>query len=372
MDERVKNKPSILGILGVILPMVIDYVVQIVIITVFMFFIAYNNPELAKDKDELTDAFMKQAITITLVVDAVLIPIMIGLMIYDKNKIKKKKGFVRKLEKINYFKFLILIPFAFASLMFFNCVTSLAMKYLPESFTRSYDSAAASIYGGNIYVMVFAVCIVGPVLEELLFRGVVYNRIKMMSNNVIAIILSAVIFGAFHMNWVQGIYAGMLGICLAYVYGKYKNIIAPIIVHVFCNSISIAATLATKNGLKDAASNSAEKTLSTNALCSALTVYGIIFIVMVIVIESQVKRKEEYVAVYNMNVFGDRYADLNVPNNNMNNGYNNMNNGYNNNNNMNNGYNTNNGYNDGFGGYSKEDYERIDDYLSGKYDSNQK
>lgn len=395
MDERVKNKPSIKGILGVLLPLVIDYVVQIVIITGFTFVIIYYNRDLANDKDGLTDAFMKHAITITLIVDAVLIPIMIGLMMYDKNKIKKTKGLVRRLEKFNYFKYLILIPFAFASLMLFNIVTSLAMKVLPEAFTRSYDEAAASIYGGNVYVMVFAVCIVGPVLEELMFRGVVYNRIKIMSNEVVAIILSAVIFGAFHMNWVQGIYAGMLGLCLAYVYSKYKSVIAPIIVHVVCNSISIMATLVKDGGLEEAASNSAEEAITTDALISAMGVYAVIFVIMVLIIESKVKRKEEYVAVYNMS---DRNSNFNMPNN-MYNGYNNMNNGYNNNNmnngynNMNNGYNntnngynntnnnyntnngnnnTNNGYNDGFGVYTKEDYERIDDYLSGKYDSNQK
>jgi len=212
-----------------------------------------------------------------------------------------------------------------------------------------------------------------------MFRGVVYNRIKIMSNEVVAIILSAVIFGAFHMNWVQGIYAGMLGLCLAYVYSKYKSVIAPIIVHVVCNSISILATLAKDGGLEEAASNSAEEAITTDALISAMGVYAVIFVIMVLIIESKVKRKEEYVAVYNMS---DRNSNFNMPNNmyngynNMNNGYNNMNNGYNNTNNnynTNNGNNnTNNGYNDGFGVYTKEDYERIDDYLSGKYDSNQK
>ena len=58
----------------------------------------------------------------------------------------------------------------------------------------------------------------------------------------IAIVVSALFFGLFHLNVVQGLYAFIIGLLLAYVYEKYKSIWAPILFHVAANSVSIFLT----------------------------------------------------------------------------------------------------------------------------------
>ena len=74
-------------------------------------------------------------------------------------------------------------------------------------------------------------------------RGVVYNRFKRICPPVLAAIISSIIFGIIHMNFVQGPYAFLVGLAAVYVYERYKSIIAPIILHVTANSVSTIVSI---------------------------------------------------------------------------------------------------------------------------------
>ena len=60
-------------------------------------------------------------------------------------------------------------------------------------------------------------CLVIPLAEELLYRGVVERRLSLLCGSAPAIVLSAVIFGVMHWNVVQFLYAGILGLLLAWL-----------------------------------------------------------------------------------------------------------------------------------------------------------
>lgn len=60
-------------------------------------------------------------------------------------------------------------------------------------------------------------CLVIPIAEELLFRGVVYKRLKLYFGVTPALIGSALIFGIMHVNLVQFLYAAVIGLFLAFV-----------------------------------------------------------------------------------------------------------------------------------------------------------
>lgn len=102
------------------------------------------------------------------------------------------------------------------------------------AFTNNYDAI-------NISVLTYIVCtgILGPILEELLFRGIVFNKLKTFNKQMRSILLVTLIFALFHSNPVQMLYAFCLGFILIYVYEKYKNIIAPMIVHIASNIMNI-------------------------------------------------------------------------------------------------------------------------------------
>lgn len=86
------------------------------------------------------------------------------------------------------------------------------------------------------------VCLVGPILEEFLCRGVVLNLCSQVSVKF-GIFMSALLFGVMHMNIIQGINAFVMGLVLAYVATKAKSIVPSIIMHIFNNSMAIISSL---------------------------------------------------------------------------------------------------------------------------------
>ena len=69
----------------------------------------------------------------------------------------------------------------------------------------------------NIIGSLILVVIIAPVVEEFLFRKILIDRVRVYGDKV-AIILSGVIFGLFHGNIFQAVYATLLGMIMAYVY----------------------------------------------------------------------------------------------------------------------------------------------------------
>lgn len=90
-----------------------------------------------------------------------------------------------------------------------------------------------------IIVQLITSGICGPILEELIFRGIVYNKLKTFNKNMTAIILCSVIFGLIHFDIINGIYAFGVSFILIYLYEKYKSLKAPIIMHIALNSTII-------------------------------------------------------------------------------------------------------------------------------------
>ncbi|MDD3392373.1 MAG: CPBP family intramembrane metalloprotease [Bacilli bacterium] len=76
--------------------------------------------------------------------------------------------------------------------------------------------------------------LLGPIIEEYLFRGVVYNRLKI--NQVKnPILISSFIFALFHLDLLTMMYAFIFNALLIYFYEKSKNIKVPIIIHMSAN-----------------------------------------------------------------------------------------------------------------------------------------
>ncbi len=87
-------------------------------------------------------------------------------------------------------------------------------------------------------IYIIYVCILGPILEEILFRGIIFNTLK--QNGIIAAgLFSSILFAMFHLNLVQFITPLLLGALLALLVVKTNSIIPSIIVHMFNNSMAL-------------------------------------------------------------------------------------------------------------------------------------
>lgn len=81
--------------------------------------------------------------------------------------------------------------------------------------------------------------IIAPIAEELLFRGVIYGYVRRFFDVRTAVVGSAILFGIFHGNMVQAVYAVLLGYFIAYAYEYFGEFKVPIFLHMGINCVSL-------------------------------------------------------------------------------------------------------------------------------------
>ena len=108
------------------------------------------------------------------------------------------------------------------------------LDWIPNIMEQSFNILQSG-WGG-----ILAIAIVGPVLEELLFRRSHHPRLYFQQYNPTkAILISALLFGVFHINPAQILPAFLIGILLAWTYYKTGSLIPCILMHVLNNSLSV-------------------------------------------------------------------------------------------------------------------------------------
>jgi membrane protease YdiL (CAAX protease family) len=92
-------------------------------------------------------------------------------------------------------------------------------------------------------VVVLAVVVLAPIAEELFFRGIVFNAWLREGGRRWAYIGSAALFAAVHLSLVSALPIFLLGLALAWVYERTRNLLAPIAMHATVNGISVTIAL---------------------------------------------------------------------------------------------------------------------------------
>ena len=116
-----------------------------------------------------------------------------------------------------------------------------------EEIYKVFESSFSIIMDYKISAFLM-ICVLAPIFEEILFRGII---LKGMLNNrvnpILAIFISALIFGFAHMNPWQFIGAGTLGAIFGFVYYRTKSLFLPILLHALNNILSFVLLLQTKD-----------------------------------------------------------------------------------------------------------------------------
>lgn len=83
-------------------------------------------------------------------------------------------------------------------------------------------------------VVLLGACVLGPLCEELLFRGLLAGRLARYGQKPAAFV-SALLFGLYHANLSQFFYAFLLGLLLAYAYFYTGTLKTSVILHMLFN-----------------------------------------------------------------------------------------------------------------------------------------
>lgn len=92
-------------------------------------------------------------------------------------------------------------------------------------------------------LFLFLPALIGPIIEELIFRKVIFNGLRRKMNVFVAAILSSIIFGLFHLEIAHLLIYFAMGIVFTFLYVQTKRIIVPIIVHMSLNTITVLLQL---------------------------------------------------------------------------------------------------------------------------------
>lgn len=87
-------------------------------------------------------------------------------------------------------------------------------------------------------ISLIQVCILAPIIEEILMRGFLLDGLSVKYGKVIALIVSALLFALLHFNMVQTLSAFICGIILGLLYLHTRSILCCMLTHIGYNLIS--------------------------------------------------------------------------------------------------------------------------------------
>ncbi len=121
------------------------------------------------------------------------------------------------------------------------------LDYLPPAAQSTSDLLGRARGTAELAIFFVLICIAAPLLEELIFRGFIYPGLRRRLHPLLAIPLSALLFGAAHVKLAFG---GMLaiagvGILLAYLYEQRRSLWPSVVAHALHNLLVFCLIVAT-------------------------------------------------------------------------------------------------------------------------------
>lgn len=153
---------------------------------------------------------------------------------------RKAKTSIKKLFPMKLFNPLILIPvilFLMSAQVFLNEINAWVDKILPAPpwFWELFDKIFKNDFG--IWGAILKVVVIAPIIEELIFRGIIMHGFMRNYPQLIAIFFSGLLFALFHLNPWQFPATFILGCLLGWIMLITRNIFACILGHAINNAL---------------------------------------------------------------------------------------------------------------------------------------
>jgi len=129
----------------------------------------------------------------------------------------------------------------------FVILAAVASNLAPALDTEQMQQIGFENTSGIDYIAVFiALAVLPPIAEEIVFRGVLFQKLKQYTALIPAAVVTSVLFGIAHLeffsdaslNWIAALDTFIFSFFLVGLYVKTKSLWAPILLHALKNSVA--------------------------------------------------------------------------------------------------------------------------------------
>lgn len=107
----------------------------------------------------------------------------------------------------------------------------------------STNTALLSDMAAAVPITMLSLVVIGPILEEIVFRRVIFGSLNQTTNFFAAAFVSAIVFALIHMELEHLLVYASTGFVFAFLYNKTKRLLTPIIAHIMLNGFVLVIQL---------------------------------------------------------------------------------------------------------------------------------
>lgn len=167
-------------------------------------------------------------------------------------RIRKKQEFNFKLKyKPNIGEYLCALLFLGAHLLIFANTFGMLIEKIEVSewVIEAFDEVLM-----NPFIAFISLCVIAPVFEEIIFRGIILEQLSKKYSMATSIIVSGLMFGLIHANLHQGVNAFFIGLILGFIYLKTNSLLLCMFWHFANNFLVFISSMYISESVSDTAS----------------------------------------------------------------------------------------------------------------------
>ena len=236
--------PYLQRLWGLVYPWLIYQGISMLVIFAFCIFMMMRDPSFYPTAGSLTDYSLRLSdevyayyLYISIAICLVTIPLLVLIISADRKRELREEFSLEQWERSAPWGYALCFLCGASACVVLNHV--LIYSGLYSLLEQSYEETAQVLFKGDLLTELISVGILTPVAEELIFRGLIYRRLRWQMSAGYAVFLSAILFAVFHGNLLQGIYSFVIGMLLAFTYERTHSLLAPVLVHVGANLVSV-------------------------------------------------------------------------------------------------------------------------------------
>jgi membrane protease YdiL (CAAX protease family) len=138
---------------------------------------------------------------------------------------------------------------------FVTFISTIAVAYIvtilfgetPPAVNEQLGLGTRSLGVGEIAWLAMSSVVIAPVVEEIVFRGVLFDALRARWRFWTSAVISALLFGAVHFSLLTIPGLTVLGIALAWLRERYDSLYPPILLHALNNALAMTVLVFTTN-----------------------------------------------------------------------------------------------------------------------------